>query len=1134
MTRSFHTRFLRTFFLVTALGVPMAVNAQESAKAPHELRVESKVEPLGLDTQTPRFSWELDDARRGAQQSAYQVVVSENVALLTSEKPDTWDSGRTLGRDTNQVAYSGRELLPWRKYNWAVRTWDVEGKPSPWSAPSSFTMGPMRPGDWRGKWIGTAKTATSANPGEFLGYHSAYSKAADDFKFLQIDFGTVAVFDSIRLHPVHLDGDETKPGFLFPVRVKVYVDDSPNFDHTFMKAGEYTWQDIPASEQPLQIKFTRYKVRFVRVVIEKMAPEADKGFAFALSEFEVLDGENNVAPLGMLTVSDSLEEGGWSKSALIDGVRSSGKTGKKAPQAAAGPAPMLRKEFDVAEKPARALLAATALGVYDVWINGQRVGDQRLAPGWTDYTKRVPYQMYDVTSLVREGKNAIGVMIGDGWYAGKIGLTMIVPGGPSRGIYGSDPLFLAQLQVDAAGGGKTTVVATDDTWRWSPEGPVRTSDLLDGEKYDASKEVRGWDMPGLVDTEWRKVTVAESGPPVFAQVAEPIRELTEIAAKSVASPKPGVFVYDFGQNISGVVRLRYKVSELLDLTLRHGEVLDLVDELQNYDSLYTANLRGAAQTDHVRLRPGGGDAWDPSFTVHGFRFVEITGSKTALPLEAVSAVPITSGVREVGSFECSDKMLTQLWKNIEWTRRDDMVGLPTDCPQRDERLGWMGDILSFAQTAMFQADMSSFLAQWLGEVRSAQTKAGRFPDFAPHPYKPEERFSGAPGWGDAGVFVPWEMYLHYHDRDLLRASVDSMIRWVDLIHSKNPGLVWKDKRENDYGDWLNADTIQGDAAVRGGNEVPKDVFATMFFARSTEIAAKAAFAAERINDSERLSKLAHEIREAFRKAFVDENGRIQGDTQAGYALAIDFGLFEDKNQEAQAVAHLVRKIDAAGGALTTGFHSTHRAMLALSRHGRHDLALAIARRDTLPSWGYEIANGATTLWERWDGFVKGRGFQSPDMNSFNHYAFGSVGEWMVRTIGGLELEDGYPAFGTVTLFPTPNGKTRSSAEGPRAFEHVTLRPEIAGGLTWAKVKHHSIAGEFAIAWKLDGDVLTYECTIPANTSATLHLPAKDKDSITEGGEPLAKVKGLQFWRMTGDRAEIEVPAGTYRFVSKLR
>ncbi len=1136
----------------TQVAAAPAAATVQAARAPKNLRVEYKTEPLGIDAPAPRFSWELDDARRGATQTYYRVIVSQNKQLLAQEQGDEWDSKQVPLPDTNQIAYAGHQLVPWHTYYWVVRTWDSSSKPSPWSAPASFTVGPMRESDWRGEWIApaTPKAKTSAAP--VLGYHSTWSKTADDFKYVQIDFGQTRIFDSITIHPARPSGDPKTKGVLFPLRLQVWVDDTGEFGAKALRADQYIWQDLPdAGAEPLTFHFSRYKFRFVRVVIQKMQQDGDKGYAFALGEIELREGDHNIAPEAVATAGDSLEEGGWTVKALNDGELMPRAGAQKELQ----PAAQIRKEFYLPGVPKRALLAMSALGSYEVTINGIPVLADRLAPGWTDYSTRVPYQMIDVTSLLQQDVNAFGVVLGDGWYSGRIGRPDGKADRTQRGLYGDTPQFRAHLQVETSD--KTIVFGTDKTWKWSRSNPMRSSDLLDGESFDSRIELRGWNLstPKFIDDDWKPVEPGEKHPAMFAQVAEPIRAGNEIQAIAVSQPQPNHYVYDFGQVIDGVVRIRpAPTNEFTTYVLRYAEALD------DKGLLWTDNQGTAAQTDTFVSRPGfiglqvgaadprtpdGGfgptaaaspertGTWEPQCTIHGFRYVEITGPGVPLDLAAVRALPYSSDVREVGSFECSDPMLTKLWKNIAWTRRNDFVGVPIDAPQGDSRVGDLGALLPFVPTALMQADLASFFTQWLVDVRGAQAKDGRFPDVAPHPLEADLQ-SGTPGWADAGVFLPWELYLHYHDQRLLTASLPSMLKWIDFVHAKNPDLVWKDARGSDYGDRFNGDSVRVDGWKPEGGAVPRDVFATAFFARSCQLAAKSAYALSRSTDAERLDQLCKDVRTAFRHAFVSENGRIEGDTQAGYALALDFDLFAgDPRLEDLAVAQLVRKIDEAHGALTTGMHASHHVLLALSRHGHHDLALKIAQRRAAPSWGNQIDAGATTTWQRWDGFVKDRGFAAPTDNSFDSVAFGSIGEWMTSTIAGIDVVDEHVSSGPIELMPILDGPTRSSAEGQRAFEHVLLRPMIDGNVTWAKAQHASIAGALSVSWRVENGALTYDCTIPANTTATLELPAKDKESVTEGGEPATKVKGIDVRKLENRRIVIDLPAGTYHFTSRI-
>ena len=555
------------------------------------------------------------------------------------------------------------------------------------------------------------------------------------------------------------------------------------------------------------------------------------------------------------------------------------------------PPPMLRKSFTLPDEPdavKAATVYVTALGLYELRINGRRVGDHVLAPEWTDYHKRVQYQTYDVTTLLRPGPNAIGALLADGWYAGRIGLTQIVPDGPARGIYGRRPRFLLQLEIELADG-RTIAVASDESWRMTCAGPLRTADLLDGEDYDARRESPGWDTPEFDDSVWKPVDVFPvSAARLVAQPNEPIRVIQEVKPVALTEPRPGVYVFDLGQNFAGWCRIKLTGPAGTTVMLRHAEVL-------NPDStIYTANLRSAAQTDRYALSGRGAEVFEPRFTYHGFRYVEVTGMPTKPALDALVGCVVCSSAPLAGRFECSSPLLNKLMENILWTQRANMMSVPTDCPQRDERLGWMGDILAFAQTACFNLDMAAFFTKWVPDVRDAQTEDGRYPDFAPHPFDPAVRFSSVAGWGDAGVVVPWQAYVNYADKRLLAEHFDSARRWVEFVHARNPDLLWKNSRGNDYGDWLNADTLKLEGWPKSGAEVPKEVFATLFFAHSAELVARMADALGRAEDANRYSALADEIKAAFGPRVCDRrqphSGRYPSRLCSGAQLQLAPGV----------------------------------------------------------------------------------------------------------------------------------------------------------------------------------------------------------------------------------------------------
>jgi len=538
------------------------------------------------------------------------------------------------------------------------------------------------------------------------------------------------------------------------------------------------------------------------------------------------------------------------------------------------------------------------------------------------------------------------------------------------------------------------------------------------------------------------------------------------------------------------------------VTLRHAEMLS------DDGTIYTDNLRTARQTDTYTFRGNEVETFEPHFTYHGFRYVEVTGLQSKPPLDAIVGRVFHSSMTEAGKFECSDAALNKLWQNILWTQRGNMLSIPTDCPQRDERQGWMGDIQIFVGTGIFNMDMAAFFTKWMRDVRDAQATDGRFADFSPHPFDKNRVFTGVPGWGDAGIVVPWRVWQQYGDKRILAENFESGKRWVEFIRSNNPDLLWKNKRGNDYGDWLNTDTLIYEGFPKKGGQVPKEIFATMMFAYAADLLSRMASVLGKNYEAQQYRTLFDDIKQAFNKAYVADDGRIQGDTQAGYAIALHFGLLSEKTRPL-AVKYMLEGIDRYNGHMSTGFHSTYRMMLELTGSRHNDVAYKLINNRTFPSWGYSIENGATTIWERWDGYVKGRGFQNKGMNSFNHYAIGAVGEWMYRVILGINNDDSHPA-----------------------YEHFAIRPQPGGGLKWAKGSYNSIRGKIESGWTIIGSKLRLNITIPANTTATVYVPTKDSGSVMEGGKPVTAGAGVKFLRMEDGAAVYEVQSGAYSFESE--
>lgn len=705
----------------------------------------------------------------------------------------------------------------------------------------------------------------------------------------------------------------------------------------------------------------------------------------------------------------------------------------------------------------RARLYATARGVYEPRLNGARVGDVEMAPGWTEYHRRLQYQTYDVTDLLRPGANVVAAIVGDGWWCGYVGFD---PRRPAQ-HYGDRPAFLAQLVLDFADGSRQ-VVATDGNWTERP-GAIRAADLLMGEYVDHRQHVPGWDLPGVAG--FRPVAVLDTAPgPLVAEPDHPIRVTRTVAPVEIRRRGPGRYVVDFGQNLVGRVRLTVRAATAGHrIVLRHAEML--AD-----GELYVDNLRRARATD---VYVTGGDpveVFEPRFTYHGFRYLEVADHPGELRLSDVVARVLHNDTPWTGWFECSDPVVNQLQSNIAWGQRGNFVAVPTDCPQRDERLGWLADAQIFAPTAGRNADVSAFLARWLRDVVDGQDADGAFRDVAPVVTLGRE---AAPAWGDAGVIIPWYLWRVYGDRRVLERGFDAMRAWVDHVHRHNPDLRWRNRTGNSYGDWL-----QVDVTTR------RDVLATAYFAHSTQLVAQAAEVLGRHDEAEQLRDLHARIRAAFVDSYVGDDGTVEGGTQTAYLLALAFGLLPQRLVPA-AVEHLAADIEKRGHRLTTGFVGVALLCPVLADHGRADLAYALLHQDRYPSWGYSIRHGATTIWERWDGWTEHAGFQSPAMNSFNHYSLGSVGDWLFGRVAGID-------------------QTPSSV----AYRELLLRPLPGGRLTWARAEQETARGRVACGWSMSDGRITVTVTVPPGSTAVLQIPTPDPGSVCENDAPAAGRPGV--------------------------
>ena len=742
------------------------------------------------------------------------------------------------------------------------------------------------------------------------------------------------------------------------------------------------------------------------------------------------------------------------------------------------PCQYFRKEFSTNKKIKSARIYVTSKGLYQLFLNGQKVSPDLFTPGWTSYNKRTQYQTYDVTSMI-QSKNSLGAILGDGWYRGTIGWSS------QRGYYGEKLALLAQLQVNYTDGTSETI-CSDSSWKVMNSGPIRESGIYDGETYDARMEIPGWDKPGFNDNKWENASViSQSNDILIAPQGVPVRAIMEIKPIELLTTPKGEIVYDMGQNMVGWVRLKVQGKKGDKVVIKFAEVLD------KDGNFYTANLRKAKATDTYILKGDGEEVYEPHFTFHGFRFVQLEEFPGTPSLDNITGVVIYSEMPQTGTFACSDSLINQLQHNIQWGQRGNFLDVPTDCPQRDERLGWTGDAQVFSMTAAYNFNVAAFYTKWLGDVAADQLPNGIVPHVIPDVLKGG---GGSTAWADASIIVPWTMYRIYGDKRILEEQYTSMKAWVEYMKGRaGDDNLWTGDRH--YGDWLAFATTHSDYP---GATTEKDLIATAYYCYSTTILAKIAGIIGNTADADKYTSLAKAIKKAFNAEFVTPNGRLVSNTQTAYVLALWFDLLPEDliPKAASYLAEDVKKFKH----LTTGFVGASLLCPTLSAFGYDDLAFMLLMRKEYPSWLYPVTQGATTIWERWDGQKPDGTFQSVGMNSFNHYAYGAIGEWLYDHVAGVNVDPENPG-----------------------YKHILFSPHVGGGLTNADAEFTSMYGKVKSAWKFDGQDFVYEVSVPVNTTASVTLPAaKVAQVVTEEG---LKSKLTQ----DGNNVTVQLGSGDYMF-----
>ncbi|QIK62470.1 family 78 glycoside hydrolase catalytic domain [Leucobacter viscericola] len=1040
------------------------------------LQANARTKPLGIAVEAPTLSWKSEAEGRGVVQSAYEVRVG-----TSSGSDDMWSTGKVMSDDQLNVVYGGSALQSQTRYYWQVRLWDGNDQQGEWSKTSWFETG-LKTSDWKADWIGKSGSGEVDKWADYT--------ADIDFDIDRLAIGTF--FRAASTSNAYMWQISTADGSGIP---KFRPHKRVNNTYTLLDNKPIpgiTSDELLTGTHRLSVTVDGNTIT-TKLDNTKIDERTDASFAKGFIGFRQ-DYANNIDESADIKAVKVTAKNG---DVLLDTDFSNGNPFNGGTITPAGlrvgnrsdvlfvskdaNKPLMRTEFNTesGKTVASARAYASAHGVYELQLNGSPVGDQKLAPGSTDYTKRIQYQTYDVTDQIKDGANAFGAELGAGWWAGKNGMW-----GP--GTFGQDVGLIAQLRIDYTDGSHQTV-KTDDSWK-SHFGPYAAADNIDGEHYDANAEQNGWDRSGYDDGAWSPVVIGASDTAkLVAQPDEPVRVTQELPVQK-RTDSPGVengYIYDLGQNMVGVARMKIQGKAGDTVKIRYAE------ELYSDGRFYVGNLRAAKVTDYYTFKSDGVVEYTPKFTQHGFRYIEISGAVSAPAAEDVTGVVWGSDLASTGSLDTSDAMLNQLASNISWGQRGNFLSIPTDTPARDERLGWTGDINVFAPTASYLRDTRAFLQKWMGDLTDSARPNGDLPGIAPS--VPGVDLGTGVGWSDSGITVPYAVWHAQGSDTIIKQNYELMKKYLELVKS-GAGDDLIDTERGNWNDWLNLDDNTGTA-----------VLSTAYYAEDARMLSEMAAAIGEDADAAAYAQLSKDVRAAFTAQLIAPDGTVQGGSQTAYAMALGMDLVTDPELRVKVGQKYIEKLAKSDNHLTTGFLGTPWLLPALSSIGRNDIAYTVLSKKDYPSWGYEIENGATTMWERWNSIKPDGSFGDEGMNSFNHYAYGAVGDWMYRNIGGISpIEPGYHSF--------------------------KVAPSLGGGLTHGSGKYESVYGTIASDWKLDGGNLALDVTVPVNTTAQVVVPAQHQIAVVEGGKALSEVDGVSGIKAADGSVTFTIGSGKYKFV----
>jgi alpha-L-rhamnosidase len=1096
---------VRVAKIMAACVLLFACSAAAQTAKPVKLECESLITPLGMDAAKPQLSWKIQDSRPGARQTAYEIQVASKAETLAGGKGDVWDSGRVESSQSLGVLYGGPALEPSRRYYWRVLTWDQDGKALAPSEPSWWETGLLQQENWKAKWIGYEEPELRhVRESGAAWITNADGEAPKDATSTKHDFRLQ--FDltkPVRRAVLYATGEDSVGAW---INGKQVMEAAPLPPWRQMPWKTYAFRDasktLRAGKNVLAIEIVRYGNN------NGGANHVSQTPMNAVLYVESADGTVELFKSAGEGWRASLNAGGEWQATEFDDSSWSGAVRYVMPSSGfenaelgnpwpTGAVKSLRRSFEVGKAVASARIYATALGSYQLSINGRKVGNEILAPGWTDFRERVVYQAYDVTAEIKSGKNVVGALLAPGWYSTPLQWLR-------QGYnYGKTPPALrAQLRIEYKDGSVDWIL-TDETWKVDIS-PILFAEIYDGETYDARKVQANWNTAVFDDSKWKSAELVEpKETQIVWQYFQPIRAEKTLDAKKVTNPSAGVYIFDFEQNLSGVARIRAQGAAGTDVKLRFAEVL-------NPDgTLYTENLRTAKATDHFVLAGKGIEEFEPTFTFHGFRYVEVSGFKEEPKIGDVKAVVFHTDAPFTATLKTSSAMLNKLWSNILWGQRSNFVGVPTDCPQRDERLGWTGDAQVFWRTATYNMDLTAFSKKFGADLRGTQAGTAMYGIFAPGTNT--EHPAHATGWSDAGVIIPWSSWIQTGDKEVVEENWEGMEKYLAAIEAANPDYLWKKNYGIPFADWLSPEGV-----------TPVDLIATAYWAHDVTLMGQMALAVGKTEDARKYSELFEKIKAAFDQTYVRPDGFVGGvppppvfasgtakplsdkpvETQTGYVLALHMNLLPD-SLRSLAAKRLIDRLEANHWRLGTGFLGTPYLLGALTDTGHADVAYRLLLSTEYPSWGYLVEHGATTMWERWNGDQM-RG--DPSMNSYNHYAYGAVADWIYRYAAGIDTVASDPGFHVIRLHPNFDKRL--------------------GSLDFS---YESSSGTIHSAWSISGNKTTWNLTIPANASGRLPLAKEQAESYQLDGQALSKSSRIHAANKDNSELEYELPAGSYRF-----